>query len=329
MIADLHFLRPEWLLAIPAWLVLVVWVRRSARADPVWDEVCDPALAPYVVDGGTPGRSAVFHLLMAVAGALAIVALAGPAWRELPQPVFRGQAALVIALDVSRSMNAGDVEPSRLELAKLKVRDILDRRVDGQTALVAYAGDAFAVTPLTDDNRTIAALLPSLEPEIMPLPGSRADRAIDRGRELLRQAGAARGRLLLVTDSAAGPDVDEAVERLTGAGYSLSVIAVGTPRGAPIPDDDDEFMRDGAGNVVLARLDEAALKSLAARGGGGYSRYRLDDSDLAEVLPSPGADAGGPVPAALETDRWREEGPWLVLVLAAGVLPLFRRGRLD
>lgn len=327
--ADLHFLRPEWLLAIPAWLALVAWVRYSARADPVWDQVCDPALAPYVVDGGVLGRSAAFHLLAAAAGALAIVALAGPAWRELPQPVFRGQSALVIALDVSRSMNAEDVEPNRLELARLKVRDILDRRVDGQTALVAYAGDAFVVTPLTDDNRTIAALLPSLEPEIMPSPGSRADRAVDRSHELLRQAGAARGRVLLVTDAAAGAELDEAVERLTGAGYTLSVIAVGTPGGAPIPDDEDEFVRDEAGNVVLARLDEAPLKSLAARGGGGYSRYRLDDSDLAEVLPSPRADAAGPVPAALETDRWREEGPWLLLALAAGVLPLFRRGRLD
>lgn len=324
---DLHFLRPEWLLAIPAWLALVAWVRRSARGASAWDRVCDPGLAPYVVEGGAPRRATVFHLLTALAGTIAIVALAGPAWRELPQPVFRGQAALVIALDVSRSMNAGDLEPGRLARARLKILDILDRRIDGQTALVAYAGDAYAVTPLTDDNRTIAALLPSLEPEIMPSPGSRADRAVQRGHELLRRAGAPRGRVLLVTDSASGPGLDEAVDRLVGAGYSLSVIGVGTPDGAPIPDGDG-FVKDAAGDVVMTRLDEPALAALAARGGGGYSRYRPDNGDLRAVLPSRVSDDGA-LPAALQTDRWREEGPWLLLVLAGGVLPLFRRGRLD
>lgn len=324
---ELHFLRPEWLLAIPAWLALVAWVRWSARGDSSWDRVCDPALAPHVLDGGAPKRSMTFQLLAALAGIVALVALAGPAWRELPQPVFRGQAALVIALDVSRSMNAADIEPSRLVRARLKIRDILERRVDGQTALVAYAGDAFAVTPLTGDNRTIAALLPSLEPEIMPSPGSRPDRAIDRGLALLRQAGAPRGRVLLVTDSAAGPGVDAAVERLTGAGHTLSIIGTGTPGGAPIPDGDG-FVKDAAGEVVLTALDEPALESLAARGGGAYARYRVDDADIRAVLPAREA-AGEAAPAVLKTDRWREEGPWLLLVLLVGVLPLFRRGRLD
>lgn len=326
MIGDVHFLRPEWLLAVPAWLALVAWVRRAAGGESAWDRVCDPGLRPYVVEGGSPRRSRWFPLVAALAGTIAIVALAGPAWREVPQPVFRGQAALVIALDVSRSMTSPDIEPSRLDRARLKIRDILDRRVDGQTALVAYAGDAFAVTPLTDDNRTIAALLPSLEPQIMPAPGSRTDRAVERSLELLRQAGAPRGRVLLVTDGAGGPGLDDALEALTDAGYTLSVIGVGTPDGAPIPDGDG-FVKNQAGDVVLAAVDEAALASLAARGGGAYSRYSVDDADLREVLPSRGPGDG--VATALETDRWREEGPWLLLALALGVLPLFRRGRLD
>lgn len=327
MMGELHFLRPEWLLALPVWLALVFRARRAARRDVALERICDPALVPYVVDGGTPGRSRAVYPALALAGIIAVLALAGPAWRELPQPVFRGQAALVIALDVSRSMNAADLEPSRLVRARLKIRDILERRVDGRTALVAYAGDAFAVTPLTDDTRTIAALLPSLDPEVMPAPGSRADRAVDRGLALLRQAGAVRGRLLLVTDSAGGPDLEAAVARLTGAGYTLSVIGMGTPEGAPIPDDEG-FVKDAAGNVVLTALDEPALRVLADRGGGAYSRYRVDDADIAAVLPARGAGESG-VPTALETDRWREEGPWLLLVLVAGALPLFRRGRLD
>ncbi|MDZ7842191.1 MAG: VWA domain-containing protein [Gammaproteobacteria bacterium] len=327
MMGDLHFLRPEWLLAIPAWLALVFLARRAARGDADLERICDPGLVPYVVDGGRSGRSGAGYPALALAGIVAVLALAGPAWRELPQPVFRGQAALVIALDVSRSMNAADLEPSRLVRARLEVRDILDRRVDGRTALVAYAGDAFTVTPLTDDTRTIAALLPSLDPEIMPAPGSRADRALDHGRALLRRAGALRGRLLLVTDSAGGTDLEGAVARLTDAGYTLSILGMGTPDGAPIPDGEG-FVKDAAGDVVLSVLDEPALHALAERGGGAYSRYRLDDADIAAVMPADGAGEEG-VPAALETDRWREEGPWLLLVLLVGALRLFRRGRLD
>jgi len=327
MMADLHFLRPEWLLAIPAWLALVAWVGRATAGESAWDRVCDPALAPWVMDGGAPRRAGLFPSLAGLAGLAAILALAGPAWRELPQPVYRSQAALVIALDVSRSMQAADVEPSRLERARLKVRDILDRRVDGQTALVAWAGDAFTVTPLTEDTRTIAALLPSLEPAIMPSPGSRADRAVDRGRELLEQAGTARGRVLLVTDGVGGARTDAAVARLTDAGYSLSIIGVGTPDGAPIPDS-GRFVKDAAGDVVVVGLDEPALRALAAHGAGEYARYRPDGGDLDAVLPDPDADDGA-TSAGLQTDRWREEGPWLVLVLAIGVLPLFRRGWLD
>lgn len=323
-----HFLRPEWLLAVPAWLALVIWHRRAARGVSAWDRVCDPELAPYVVEGGIARRRAWVHVVAALAGLLAIVALAGPAWRSLPQPVFRSQSALVIALDVSRSMEAADIEPSRLVRARHKILDLLDERVDGQTALVAYSGDAFTVTPLTDDHRTISVLLASLEPGMMPVPGSRTDRAIDRARTLLEQAGAPRGRVLLVADSAEGPELDDAVDRLTAAGYTLSVIGVGTPEGAPIRTPNG-FLKNQAGEMVVATLEETALEALAARGEGAYARYVLDDGDLRE-LSLAGADAGGEAERTeLATERWREEGPWLLPLLMILVLPLFRRGRLE
>lgn len=323
-----HFLRPEWLAAVPAWLVLILWIRRSARADSSWVRICDPALLPFVVDAEGSKRSGLFHLLAAFAGLLALLALAGPVWRELPEPVYRGKSALVIALDVSASMETADVDPNRLVVARHKIQDLLERRVDGQTALVAYAGDAFVVTPLTDDTRTIAALLPSLQPNIMPVPGTRTDRAIDRSRELLQRVGAPRGRVLLVTDGDGGAETDQALTRLKKAGYTLSVIGVGTPQGGPIPSGNG-FVKDRQGNIVLSRLDGPALKALARRGGGFYARARLDDADLRRVLPPiPGAEEGA-VRSSLKTDRWREEGPWLLPLLMVLVLPLFRRGRLE
>lgn len=320
---ELHFVRPLWLLAIPVWLGLVALARRAARSDSSWERVCDPRLAPYVVEGGAAARSGLYQFIAALAGVLAVLALAGPAWRELPQPVYRGESALVVALDVSRSMNAADIQPSRLVRARHKIRDLLARRRDGQTALVAYAGDAFAVTPLTDDTRTIGALLASLEPDIMPVPGSRPERAIERAAELLRQAGALRGRVLLITDSAGAAALNEAVDDLWDAGYTLSVIGMGTPEGAPIPGDEG-FVTNDAGEIVVARLDEPALAAVAQRGGGAYARYRLDDGDLQQVLPS-GRAAGAERSGALRTDLWREEGPWLLLGVIILVLPFFRR----
>lgn len=323
---ELHFVRPLWLLAIPAWLGLVALVRRTARFDSAWERVCDPRLVPYVVEGRAAPRSGLYQVLAALAGVLALLALAGPAWRELPQPVYRGESAVVIALDVSRSMNAADIQPSRLARARHKIRDLLERRRDGQTALVAYAGDAFAVTPLTDDTRTIGALLASLEPDIMPTRGSRPDRALERAAELLRQAGALRGQVLLITDSAGSAALDEAVDDLRDAGYTLSVIGMGTPEGAPIPGEDG-FVTDASGEIVVARLDEPALAALAERGGGAYARYRLDDGDLRQALPSGRGSAGVEQNGGLRTDLWREEGPWLLLVVIILVLPLFRRER--
>lgn len=323
---EFHFLRPLWLLVIPAWLGLVIGVQRAARGDSAWQRVCDPQLAPYVVEGGAAARSRLFQWLAAVAGVLALLALAGPAWRELPQPVYRGQSALVVVLDVSRSMNAADIRPSRLVRARHKIRDLLAQRRDGQTALVAYAGDAFVVTPLTDDTRTIRALLASLEPDIMPAPGSRPDRAIERAAELLRQAGALRGRVLLITDSADGAALDDAADALWDEGYTLSVIGMGTPEGAPIPGDDG-FVTDETGDIVVARLDEPALAALAERAGGAYARYRLDDGDLSQVLPAGQGAAGTEQDGGLRTDLWREEGPWLLLVVLVLVLPFFRRER--
>jgi len=325
MIEALHFLRPAWLAAVPVWLVLVFWAWRTAAPSSPWERLCDPELLPHVVEGGGGRRSRTLFAGAALAGVLALTALAGPAWRELPQPVFRSEAALVVALDVSRSMQAADLVPSRLVRARHKIRDLLAQRTDGATALVAYAGDAFTVTPLTRDTRTIQATLSSLDPDIMPVRGTRTDRAVALARVLLDRSGAVGGRVLLVSDSVEGGGVEAAARQLVAAGHSLSVLGVGGVDGAPIPDGGG-FVKDRRGNVVVARLDEADLSRLAAAGGGVYARYSVDRADLARVLADDPRRAGQSLVPGLEADRWREEGPWLALLLVLGVLPLFRRG---
>ena len=293
----------------------------------VWESVCDAHLLPHVLVGATGAKSRKPLILLGLAWALALVALAGPVWSQLSQPVFRAESALVILLDVSRSMDAQDVTPSRLTRAKHKLRDILNRRQEGQTALVVFAGEAFVVSPLTDDARTIETFVQTLDTTLMPVQGSRPDLALKLGNELLEQAGMPRGDLLLVTDGEAEPATLDAIKQLSAKGRSISVLGVGTEDGAPIPEQGG-FVKDDTGAIVVARLHPASLQAAARAGGGRFALLSLDDQDLDVVLPSVDVEriSSATVPTQRTTDLWQEEGPWVVLLLVAIALPAFRRG---
>jgi Ca-activated chloride channel family protein len=325
---DFHFLRPLWLAALLLLPLVVVLLGRTGRGEGAWDRVVAPALRPYVLDapGKEGGRARWPRWLLLVGAALAVLALAGPAWRQLPQPVFRTQAALVVALDLSRSMDAADLKPSRLARARLKLLDLLERRSEGQTALVVYAAQPFVVSPLTNDAKTIAALVDSLATELMPAQGSRADRALALAADLLRQAGLTTGDVLLITDGTGGRDA-EAAAALHAQGVRVSVLGVGTADGAPIPLPQGGLYSDDNGDIVVARLDEGALGEVARRGGGRYGTMRVDEADLDAVMPAWNVAATPQSEqTSLSADLWREEGPWLLLPLAFLAALAFRRG---
>jgi Ca-activated chloride channel family protein len=323
-----HFLRPGWLLALPPMLALLFWLWRKQLRSRSWQQVCDPELLPHLLLGRSRRRANWPLWLLLLAALLAVIALAGPAWHRQPQPLFRQQSALVILLDLSRSMTAADLKPSRLQHARLKVEDLLNLRLEGQTALIAFAGDAFAVTPLTDDRNTIRALLQSLDPDLMPVQGSEPGRAVELGLELLQQAGLKRGRLLLVTDEDRPERAMDAARQLPPKGVELAVLGVGTAAGAPVPLTGGGFLKDGRGDMVLPGLDETGLRALAAAGGGSYRRLSIDDGDLRGLLAgveNHRLDQAEQV-AGKAGQRWREEGVWLLWPLALLAALAFRRG---
>ena len=160
MIEQFHFLRPWWLLALVPH-VAITWLLIRGRYDSGnWRTVIDPRLLPHVLSDSKRKTHASIRGVLATVAGLAIIALAGPTWEKRQQPVFDQQTSLVVALDLSRSMDVADIKPTRLTRARHKIADILNQREEGQTALVVYAADAFAVTPLTHDADTILALLP-------------------------------------------------------------------------------------------------------------------------------------------------------------------------
>lgn len=322
---NFHFLRPWWLvglLAVPA----LWWLGHRARSSRTWARVCDAHLLPHLLVGAGRGRTRRHLWLATMIAVITLTALAGPVWEQRPQPLYRGGDAQVIVLDLSRSMLAADVKPTRLERAKFKISDLLNDMNEGQVGLVVFAGDAFVVSPLTDDANTVQAMLDALTPDIMPSQGGKASRGLAVAQELLVQAGVAEGRVLLVADEA-DTAAREQAQTLATAGYQLSVLAVGTRSGAPIPLADGGFVEAPNGDIVVPRLDLVALRDVASMGGGRAVRLRADNADLEQLAAAPewGPEMRGRE-TSLSAEAWREEGPWLVLLLLPLAALTFRRG---
>jgi Ca-activated chloride channel family protein len=329
--SEFHFLRPWWLALLPLGLLLIWYLLGRSAARGSWLAVVDRALQPHVL--ARPDRFGARHWpMLAAAGAwlFAVVSLAGPTWERLPVPAFRSADALVVAFDLSRSMDAGDVEPSRLARAKLKLLSLLERRESGQTALVVFSAHAFTVTPLTTDNRTIAALVNSLSTDIMPSQGSYPEAGLTRARLLLEQTGVTEGDILLITDSDVSEQSLAVAQEIRGAGFATSVLAVGTREGAPIPERGAGFLTDSTGQVVVPQVDAEALRDLASAGGGRFAELAADDADLDALFPAPASLLEGTLDTDgdgdYEADQWRDAGVWLAVALLPFLALGFRRG---
>ncbi|QSA96759.1 VWA domain-containing protein [Methylococcus sp. EFPC2] len=325
---EFHFMRPWWLLALLLLVLLGAYLQRRGRDAGDWRELCDPDLLPHILVQGAGGGGRRFGVwLWWLGGVLAVLALAGPVWQRVPAPALRNEAALVIALDLSRTMDAADAKPSRLARARFKIEDILRQRKDGLTALLVYSGDAYTVTPLTDDVATIKAQIEALTSDLMPTQGGRADLALERAWKLLGQAGLTQGDILLITHGVNLGKSEPAAAGLRASGYRLSILGVGSEEGAPVPLPEGGYLQDTRGQIVLSQLATPALRQLAATGGGLYRTLGADDADVAELTAQFAQQArAGAGSDVFRVEQWREQGPWLLL----GLLPLaalaFRRG---
>lgn len=323
--SQFHWLRPYWLLAlIPAVVVgFALW--RQRRKAHQWQQVIAPELLPFLIDGEST-RAHRWQIWMIVIGwIIATLALAGPTWEKRPMPVQKNQNALVVILDLSPSMLTEDIKPSRLVRARLKIADILRERKDGLTALVVYAGDAHVVTPLTDDTATINSLLTSLHPNIMPLPGSNTEAAIELALRLLADAGIARGDLLLLTDGIV-EQAHDSIERQLADNIRLSILGVGGDTPAPIPTGKGGFLRDNSNAIITTRLESTSLRQLAQSTGGRYQNISSSNNDIERLLNLPAPVNEQSRELEREFDSWYDNGHWLVFLLLPLLLYCFRRG---
>jgi Ca-activated chloride channel family protein len=321
----LEFLRPAWLLLLPAGLALAgLWWRARAGAGP-WRRLVDPELLAHLAAPAhaTSARLALGAALAAFA--LACVALAGPTWRKQPAPLVQDLSARIVVLDLSPSMDAVDVVPSRLERARAAAVAVLRESGEAQLGLVVFGADAFTVAPLMNDPGALVHLLASLKTGTVPRAGSRPDLGLAMARELLERTQAAAGDVILIGDSAGGPRALEAAHRLNKAGFPLSVLAVGTPQGGPVRIESGAFARTAGGEILVARPELAGLERVARAGGG---RFHLlgAGGEAPHIARRPQVWAEAPSAPARASDVRQDDGAWLVLLALPFAALLFRRG---
>ena len=301
-----HFLRPLWFLAIiPAILLLVFSLRKTNSSTSTWAKYCDSHLLKHLLSNENASIKNYIPYVVFGLWFISICALAGPTWSMYGQPVYQKNISRVIALDVSQSMTATDIAPSRLERAKYKSIDLLNNIHEGQTGMVVFSSSSFMVSPLTNDTNTITSMVPILDNNIVPVQGSDILPALKKSAKLLIQAGDTRGQIILITDSTPSEEAIAKAKTLANEGFTTSVLGIGTENSSD------------------------SLRNLAKAGNGSYIDFRNDNSDI-NVLLSSQDDLTTKASKELQTKSlWRDEGHYLIWLLVFLVAFLARRGWLE
>lgn len=302
MFTELHFLRPWWLLILLplTMLGLLLW-RKTAQLQG-WSEICDEHLLQHLTQQEKKGNRLSWFLILFLSFICMVLALAGPAWKQLPVPTYKSVQPRVLLLDMSEHMLETDLTPDRLSRAKFKLHDILSQKEIGQFALIAYTGEPFVVSPLTDDGTTISALLSSLTPEVMPVDGHNLASAMEEATKLIKQAGFQEGQLLVLTADTPSSQAIETANKLAGDGVLTSIM--------PVRAEEDlnplfqKFAQEGNGQLLRYSSDSKDLDQWIAQSND--SHFKKNNHD--------------------EVPLWQDEGRWFLIPALLLFLSAFQRG---
>ena len=287
---NLEFLRPEWFLALlPAlWLAWKAWQIKTHQGQ--WQQVIEPKFQKLLLGNNLQTQSQT-GIRLAIIGLgfiwlISIIALAGPSLKSVELPAQKTQQGTVIILDLSLSMLADDVMPNRISRARFKLVDLLKKHPEQSIGLIAYAGTAHSITPISEDNGTLLELLPVLSPLIMPEYGSEPLAAMQLAEKMFAAAQINQGHLIWVTDDIE-PDQRTAIQSwLNKRNISLSILAVGTQAGGTVQIPNYGLLRDENEQLITPQLPYKELQTLSQATGAALTPLKVDDSDLALLIPS-------------------------------------------
>jgi Ca-activated chloride channel family protein len=322
-----HFAQPLWLWGLLAIPMVIAWLLFSApfRQHGLEVRYADAHLLTYLTGVTTTRRVSSRAPLLAwtLAWSMLSLAMAGPRWDFRQMNPFEPGADLVILLDISRSMQVTDVNPSRLERARQEIQDLVAANPGISIGLIAFATVAHVVTPITEDGESLLRELPAISTDLVQLQGSRLSDAIDRANRLLAgQGDNVAHNILLVSDGDfAETGISEQVKELRAKGTRFHVLAVGTDQGGPVPG-----LMTTAGEPVLSWVDEESLRQLADIGGGVFRVADYRSGDTRAILDAIVAHAKTRQNEAMLTLVWNEYFYWLLLPAMLILLYLYRPG---
>ena len=319
---NLFFMRPEWLYAyIPVGLICIMFIITYQGRDQ-WKRSFAKHLLPFLTIKGTKRQFLVPKMLLIVLLSFITLAMAGPTWEKIERPGQKTEAALVVLLDLSRSMLAEDIQPNRIERAKLKLNDFFAAKPNSKTALIAYAGTAHSVVPFSKDYKTISRQMEALRPDIMPVQGTNLSEALDKADTLLAKI-VAPSSILLVTDNITASDIQRISQTATHS--HIEIMAVATPTGGTIPLKKGA-LKDKQGNTVIPRLDVVNLDQLSAMENVNVITVTLDDTDVKILAARIRQNLEYEIDLENVEEEWKDFGYWLLIPILFISLLWFRRG---
>jgi Ca-activated chloride channel homolog len=299
MIGDFHLLRPWWLTALLPAAFLIWKIARTQDADRVWRGVVAGHLLPYLFSKRKQRRRIGPLVLLATIWMLSTIALAGPTWKREPAPFADDTAGLVIVVKVTPSMKTEDVQPDRLTRSVQKIHDLLALRGGARSALIAYAGTAHLVMPLTRDGGIINTFAAALDPKIMPSDGDAAADALSMAAEVIAKSGQS-GSILWITDGVAPEEGNALAEFRKKSPVPVRILA-----------------------PLMPGPERDTLEKLGSSIGANLLSITPDDADvhnLARAVKFASATLGG------QGDHWQDAGYWIVPLAALLSTLWFRRG---
>lgn len=325
-----RFSNPEYLyllilIPVVVFLYLAIGIRQRKRLKTFGD----PALLAQLMPDFSQRRPLLKFILQLSAIAICMIMIAGPQFGSKLEKSKRQGAELMIALDVSNSMMAQDIQPNRLAKAKQILSKLVDKLKDDKIGLVVFAGEAFTQLPITSDYVSAKMFMNTISPELVPAQGTSIGEAIDLCMKSFPPKGQAERAIIVITDGENfEDDATESAKAAQKEGVKVHVVGLGLEQGSPIPmPNGSDFRKDKEGNVVITKLNEKMCQDIAAAGNGIY--VRSDNSNAALKILE--AQLDKMTKANLESAVYSEYDEqfgglaWMVLVLLLADLFIMQR----
>lgn len=332
----MQWLRPWWLLALLPMAILMWMAWKTQAKQGAWQKVIDPKFHKLLLGENASEQFTLAHKLsltaLATVWSLVIIILAGPSLKAVEIPAQKSQKGTVILLDLSLSMLADDLAPNRLTQVKYKLTDLVQANPQQSIGLVAYAGTAHTITPISEDNQTLLSLMPSLNPLIMPKYGSNPMLGLEKAKQLLTGAHITDGHILWIADDLEAEQIDPVRQFFKQNDYSLSVLTVGTQQGGLIQIPNYGVLKDDTDQVVLPQVPSQRFIELSQSLQAPLQALQINDNQFDSLLnhqPSAASNADSDS-SKIKTEKPvlhpLDEGVALLILLVPLIALIYRRG---